>query len=74
MTFKSTADLPYLNAVIEEGLRLYPPFVGTLTRVSPPGGEMVDGYFVPEGVSAFCIMYNWPNEDSLMRFIDGRRN
>ncbi|KAF2465311.1 cytochrome P450 [Lindgomyces ingoldianus] len=47
-----SSDLPFLHAVIQEGLRIYPPFVGTLSRLPPPGGEAVDGYFVPEGVSA----------------------
>ncbi len=44
---ESTAQLPYLKAVIEEGLRLFPPTSG-LARVSP--GETVDGNYIPEGV------------------------
>jgi len=44
---ESTARLPYLKAVIEEGLRLFPPVSG-LPRVSP--GETIDGNYIPEGV------------------------
>ena len=44
---ESTARLPYLKAVIEEGLRLFQPISG-LPRVSP--GETIDGNYIPEGV------------------------
>lgn len=45
---RATESLPYLKAVIEEGLRLYPPIAAGLPRVSP--GETVDGHFIPKGV------------------------
>jgi cytochrome P450 len=45
------AELPYLNAVIEEGLRIYPPVPQLLLRKVVKGGAKVDGNFVPEGVS-----------------------
>ncbi|KAJ5933979.1 sterigmatocystin biosynthesis P450 monooxygenase stcL [Penicillium verhagenii] len=48
ITSSQCARLNYLNAVIEESLRLYPPFVTSLLRIAPTGGEIVDGYFVPE--------------------------
>ncbi|KAI0380815.1 cytochrome P450 [Hypomontagnella monticulosa] len=41
-------QLRYLNAVIEETMRCFPPIAFGLPRVSP--GEMVDGYFIPAGV------------------------
>ena len=50
ITFRSAARLEYLNAVIEESLRLYPPFVTSLARVVPQGGLQIDGHYVPEGV------------------------
>ncbi|KAL5403457.1 hypothetical protein PMIN06_009756 [Paraphaeosphaeria minitans] len=43
----ATARLPYLHAVIEEGLRMYPPVAFGLPRVSP--GAMVSGHYVPTG-------------------------
>lgn len=57
MTFAATAQVPFLNAVIEESLRLYPPFVTSLSRVAPKGGGMVDGWHVPEGTSVACHHY-----------------
>lgn len=49
MTDSALQALPYLNAVIEEGLRMFPPTAFGLPRVSP--GATVDGHFVPPGVS-----------------------
>ncbi|KAK7525878.1 cytochrome P450 [Phyllosticta citriasiana] len=39
----------YLNAVLEESLRDYPPVAEGLHRVAPAGGAEVCGHFVPEG-------------------------
>ncbi|KAK8178090.1 cytochrome P450 [Phyllosticta citrichinensis] len=39
----------YLNAVLEESLRVYPPVAEGLHRVAPAGGAVVCGHFVPEG-------------------------
>ncbi|RDW69038.1 cytochrome P450 [Aspergillus mulundensis] len=50
VTGDATARLPYLNAVLEETMRLFPPSPVGPPRVSPVGGETVDGTFVPEGV------------------------
>lgn len=49
MTDLALQALPYLNAVIEEGLRMFPPTAFGLPRISP--GAIVDGHFVPPGVS-----------------------
>ncbi|KAL5338154.1 cytochrome P450 [Aspergillus crustosus] len=50
ITGDATARLPYLNAVLEETMRLFPPSPVGPPRVSPHGGETVDGDFVPGGV------------------------
>ena len=49
MTDLELQSLPYLSAVIEEGLRIFPPTAFGLPRISP--GATVDGHFVPPGVS-----------------------
>lgn len=48
ITSDTTAPLPYLNACIEEGLRLFPPAAFALPRDSP--GAVIDGHYVPAGV------------------------
>ena len=51
ITVASTNHLAYLDAVLSETLRLYPPVAGTLPRQVPPGGETIDGAYVPAGTS-----------------------
>ncbi|KAI1281081.1 cytochrome P450 [Xylaria sp. FL0933] len=48
---QSTLPLKYLNAVIYEGMRIYSPLPFALPRVVPEGGDTVDGYFIPGGVT-----------------------
>lgn len=45
----SARQLPYLQAVINEGLRIYPPGSQGFPRLSP--GQLVDGHWIPRGVS-----------------------
>ena len=40
--------LPFLQAVVDESICMYPPAVVGQPRVAPTGGETVSGYFVPE--------------------------
>ena len=54
ITFTSvTAQLPYLNACLEESLRLYPPVPTVLPRRTAPDGDIINGHFVPPDVSKF---------------------
>ncbi|KAH6855442.1 cytochrome P450 [Chaetomium sp. MPI-CAGE-AT-0009] len=41
--------MPYLQAVIIESLRLFPPFTGIPFKKVPPGGDTIDGKHVPGG-------------------------
>jgi cytochrome P450 len=42
-------QLPYLQAVIKEGLRMMPPAAGALFKQVPPEGDTIDGKFIPGG-------------------------
>ena len=74
ITGRSTDSLIYLKAVIEEGLRLYPPIPIGLPRVSP--GETVDGYYVPQGnvvfVSGWAATHSGMNFHNPLDFIPER--
>jgi len=42
--------LPYMEAVLMESLRIYPPIPANLPRMTEAGGEIIDGNFVPPNV------------------------
>lgn len=47
----SVNQLPYMIAVLQEALRIFPPIPIAMARiVSQPGGQIIDGNPVPEGV------------------------
>ncbi|KAG8160751.1 hypothetical protein KVR01_009015 [Diaporthe batatas] len=41
--------MPYLQAVINEGMRMTPPVINGFAKKVPPGGDTICGKFVPEG-------------------------
>ena len=51
ITFKQAQDLPYLQAVIKEGLRIHPATGFTMPRIVPQGGREIMGRHFPGGVS-----------------------
>ena len=50
--------LPFLDAVVMEGLRCFPAIPMSLPRYVPRGGKLIDGYFVPEHTIVSCQAYS----------------
>jgi cytochrome P450 len=61
-------SLPYMNACIEEGLRIFPPVPIGLLRTVPKGGSLIDGHAVPGGTSV-CVS-SWGASHSACNFAD----
>ncbi|EKG14272.1 Cytochrome P450 [Macrophomina phaseolina MS6] len=51
VSFQEAQDMPYLQAVIKEALRMHPAVGTMLARKVPKGGVNLAGYYFPEGVS-----------------------
>lgn len=49
VTFKQAQELPYLHAIIQEGMRLHSAAGLPLERVVPAGGAELSGHFLPAG-------------------------
>ncbi|POS70086.1 hypothetical protein DHEL01_v211520 [Diaporthe helianthi] len=83
-TYDETMECPYLQAVMYEGVRLYPAIGSPLARVVPEGGMYVDGRFAPEGTivgSSAYIINRLPqvwgpdaNEFRPERWLDSKEN
>ncbi|EEU41315.1 uncharacterized protein NECHADRAFT_46257 [Fusarium vanettenii 77-13-4] len=60
--FQEAQELPYLQAVIKEALRLHPGVGTQLTRIVPKGGVVIEGQYFPEGVevgvNAYALYHN----------------
>lgn len=64
---ETLANLSYLQACIQESLRLHPDTVDGLPRISP--GAIVDGKHIPPGVSVVDLR-NFNGEDDGLRSIN----
>ncbi|KAH7419068.1 cytochrome P450 [Cadophora sp. MPI-SDFR-AT-0126] len=51
---KKLDELSYLDAVIKEGLRCFPPIPMSQPRYVPAEGRTIDGYFIPAGTIVSC--------------------
>jgi len=73
---------PFLCAVLNECLRLYPPGAINMPRTVPPGGAMIDGRYVPAGsvvgiaqFAAYRSATHWinPLKFAPERWLDGEQ-
>jgi cytochrome P450 len=70
--FRSTAGLPYLNAVIQETMRLAPPVTGGGARVVDTDGYTICGQPVPKGVcNRFCSLVSVANNPTQLKTVVG---
>ncbi|KAK5652018.1 hypothetical protein OQA88_10921 [Cercophora sp. LCS_1] len=60
ITNAEAQKLPYLQAVIQEGMRIVPTTTTGFPKASPPGGDTICGMFVPEGVEVY------PNNSAIL--------
>ncbi|KAF5549083.1 pisatin demethylase [Fusarium mexicanum] len=51
ITAAQARELPYLQAVIYEGLRMRPVTTGQQAKEVPAGGDTINGHFIPGGTS-----------------------
>jgi cytochrome P450 len=62
VTFKEAQDLPYLQAVIKEALRIHPATGLPMQRVVPPEGTTIAGRFIPGhssvGINSWVAHHN----------------
>ncbi len=76
MTNDNLMKLPYMNACIEEGLRIHPPVPTGLLRTVPKDGDTIDGMWVPGGtsvaVSSWAAAHNPKNFQDCDSFVPDR--
>ncbi|PHH91604.1 hypothetical protein CDD83_11008 [Cordyceps sp. RAO-2017] len=63
ITDAEARSMPYLQAVIKEGLRMFPPVAGLMAKEVPQGGDNFKGMFFPEGTRiGYCAwgVARWP--------------
>lgn len=73
ITLSGTASFEYLNACIEETLRIYPPLAPGMARVVPTAGASIAGRWVPGGTivhqthgATFNASYNFRDPDAFI--------
>lgn len=57
VTDNEARKLPYLQAVIKEGLRIFPPGTGLMAKKVPPEGDKINGVFLPAGTKIGANMW-----------------
>ncbi|KAL6855681.1 cytochrome P450 [Trichoderma novae-zelandiae] len=61
------AEAPYLNAIINETLRMHNPTCSNGPRLTPPEGLEVDGVFIPGKVTVYAPIHAMHRSDKFFR-------
>jgi benzoate 4-monooxygenase len=69
-SYATLSQLPYLRACVEESLRVRPPSSFGLPRVVPPGGRMIAGQWVDEGVTVSVPRYSLLRDEEAFEHAD----
>jgi hypothetical protein len=74
VTFKEAQELPYLQAVIKEALRIHPATGLPMQRIVPPEGTTIAGRFIPGGssvgINAWVAHQNQSENDVLYQILE----
>lgn len=65
IVIQATKDIPYLEAVLKEGLRMCNPIPGGLPRMVPEGGDEYCGIYLPAGVC--CCTFHSILEEKMLK-------
>ena len=57
VTIDKAARLTYLHAVLQEGMRMYPPLSIGMPRTTPEGGSVICGEYIPQRVTISASHY-----------------
>ena len=68
--FRDLQEATYLNAVINEALRLHPPVPSGLLRVTPPEGITIGSTFIPGNVTISTPFYSMGRRKCILPFQD----
>lgn len=58
-------EMPYLQAVIKEALRIKPPAAAPFFKLVPPEGDMIDGKFVPGGTQIGTSVFGLQHSEKI---------
>jgi cytochrome P450 len=59
LNLENLAHLPFMNACLQEALRVYPPAPIAFFRITPKEGNMICGEWIPEGVSTSPLSHKF---------------
>lgn len=68
ITLFAAGKLPYLQAVLDESMRMYPPAPNSFPRLVPYPGEIICGRYVPGGTQV--AMHHFASYRSSTNFVE----